>query len=1247
VRAQVEKQARRERTRTQWVLALRQSVPSSKKNIRKALANWYGNDILTLQNKNAPQYYDPHTLLRKVEDYRNTDSGKFTMMLKVYRRGGATGRGMTKTVSIWRQKNSLLEREIDGFEPVKVHAQHQTSLKGLRQGRKVSWSVRSLSEEIEASKVEAEPVVVGDDESEPHPAFELGGATVNRYGGITGWEASFGGTVHKVELFIRNPHYKPKRSLLDKIKGANKPEPDPETIAKQNAAKQPKPKVTLASRKATGYKAITKIARVMSKSDSTVPEDNVKSKLKHLYVHNKIEGVPSCACIRQPDGSVGFFVETGDDASKGGLVRTVIDRDEEAANRKAILEAKQVQTRLIAKKLVTTMEALTLKFDAEEDAVKVSLRGDKAQQALEQIISRRETAMHELDAQAQKSLELLEKETKAKLDNRSEVAVPDWVSTLTEETTAWSILNPWKVKEELAYLGEDTLLPPEKKVARTTWPKFVQCVHLARVRPPGCGNVMSTEQLGTYTATYQMDKRDGPVELDKIVLNPMVVHRNLAIHYQRRLVEGWKHNDVMAEINRFCGLPVVWRGCFPFTGTFEPTRLRRAWLINWFLYLGLLAMLMFYFLSLRDTLDWPAIIQNLVVDVVIQPSTKLGKALILVSVLWFILEGPAMYAQYQERRNPHSKLLTNTAGDTDSSDGSEPDSQETPPGGKVNAADATLDLATDLEERRNYNAMQQGAILREIDERKQQAATAVARQLVPKLEAETKRHVEEVARLQARRKLVEDDEEATAQIGAMLQQKEKAHKVKIHEIEADAMMSLAEVERVHDEEVASCKAKAFSMSKAAPVVAPSTAVVVAPAQPENPPVLDAKAELAKMEEHKKGAMKVVAQHMMKQVQSATQHHDHTMAKLKEKRDADAADASMDAEMRRRSLGKQMQEVQRAHDAHLQQLEYKASVALQHVEKQHQHALSKLKGQGQAARQNDGGGSAATIEEVEAVEDWTHMEAEKQKQLREVAEKLMLRMKEVQKQHDSAVALLQARADAATHGGARTLFEEDIKVKEKHHRQSLEDLEAQAATAVEMIERRHSSKIEARQSSQASQQSGAGGVRRVSALELAASPPSKDAPKPTEARKSAIRWLEEQEHKTSSSGHVDPFPVAKMGSGVGLRRGSSSVKVGKSPVNVRVNAATNRARAVRQAYETLGIERTVSDAELDRLYAALLEEQHPKNHPAETAIYYEKKTKELKAAYTCVKSNRGGLSETVETPGKLQQRQSSLNPELAI
>ena len=257
---------------------------------------------------------------------------------------------------------------------------------------------------------------------------------------------------------------------------------------------------------------------------------------------------------------------------------------------------------------------------------------------------------------------MIEREADHQLARRRDTTVPEWVSTLTEESPAWQFLKPKtkpikKKKRTLTQeefpdddddddADDDKLLKAKAKAS--SWPKFVQVVSLSRVRPPcSVENAFSAEQLGTYSATYRQHVMDGPVELDKIILVPMVVHRNLAIHYQKRMVEGYNHDEVMDEIKQFCGLPEVWRGCLPFTGAFEPKRLRMAWIVNWTMWFLLLAWLAWSFLSLRDTLPWPDIIATLVIGVILKPTQKMAQVMVIGFVVWLVLEGPGMYARYR------------------------------------------------------------------------------------------------------------------------------------------------------------------------------------------------------------------------------------------------------------------------------------------------------------------------------------------------------------------------------------------------------------------------------------------------------------------------------------------------------------------------------------------------------------------------------------------------------------------------
>jgi hypothetical protein len=49
-----------------------------------------------------------------------------------------------------------------------------------------------------------------------------------------------------------------------------------------------------------------------------------------------------------------------------------------------------------------------------------------------------------LEAQAKATLAMIERDAEAQLARRREITVPEWVSTLTEESSAWQLLHPAK-----------------------------------------------------------------------------------------------------------------------------------------------------------------------------------------------------------------------------------------------------------------------------------------------------------------------------------------------------------------------------------------------------------------------------------------------------------------------------------------------------------------------------------------------------------------------------------------------------------------------------------------------------------------------------------------------------------------------------------------------------------------------------------------------------------------------------------
>ena len=354
------------------------------------MANWHGDDVLLLQNKKAPQFYDPHTLLRKVEDYRHPTRGNFTLKIKVGKRGGLGGRAMDESTSVWRQTSALNDEVICGFEPVKVHLKHRETLKGLRQGAAATWDDAAEGKHIERPAEGAAPILTG---GAGHDlTFQLGCPELNRFGGITGWEASPYGTVHKVELWVQNPHYKRRRTLLERTRGQNRPPTNErtETLVRIN---RPTPKVSLASK--TRHVAV-KLADFLNKAIE-IPDDKSKRKLRVAANISKLSGVPACAMIRQPDGSVGFFIETCDDP-RSGVVRSKANTVEEADAIREIMASKELQTKHVAKRLITTMDAIQLKFEEASRALRLSRRRD-VEGVVSELRAQREADMMDLEAQ--------------------------------------------------------------------------------------------------------------------------------------------------------------------------------------------------------------------------------------------------------------------------------------------------------------------------------------------------------------------------------------------------------------------------------------------------------------------------------------------------------------------------------------------------------------------------------------------------------------------------------------------------------------------------------------------------------------------------------------------------------------------------------------------------------------------------------------------------------------------------------
>ena len=116
------------------------------------------------------------------------------------------------------------------------------------------------------------------------------------------------------------------------------------------------------------------------------------------------------------------------------------------------------------------------------------------------------------------------------------------------------------------------------------WPRFVPVIRLSRHRGLTRGVA--------YALKYQQEHAGFEVALEDVVATPMEVHRQLQVQYQRLQMQGLLHDKIMAQLSDLCGLPVAWKGCTPFIGSFDEGKLRLAWLVNILLLLGIVALLL-------------------------------------------------------------------------------------------------------------------------------------------------------------------------------------------------------------------------------------------------------------------------------------------------------------------------------------------------------------------------------------------------------------------------------------------------------------------------------------------------------------------------------------------------------------------------------------------------------------------------------------------------------------------------------
>ena len=154
-------------------------------------------------------------------------------------------------------------------------------------------------------------------------------------------------------------------------------------------------------------------------------------------------------------------------------------------------------------------------------------------------------------------------------------------------------------------------------------------------------------------------------------------------------------------------------------------------------------------------------------------------------------------------------------------------------------------------------------------------------------------------------------------------------------------MALANVERAHDQAVASCQASQASWTHASlasciigeRITEPSSQLVVKEPEPAQEEARDMVAVRAKLAAHQQAAMKIVAQHMIQQVDAANAHHERVKSRLSvQLAELGPTDTSLDQRVLRRSIERQIKEAEREHAAQLEALEGKVcSSSFEHTD----------------------------------------------------------------------------------------------------------------------------------------------------------------------------------------------------------------------------------------------------------------------------------------------------------------------------
>ena len=824
-------------------------------------------------------------------------------------------------------------------------------------------------------------------------------------------------------------------------------------------------------------------------------------------------------------------------------------------------------------------------------------RAEQLKGKLKQLEATRTAQLARLDAKAAREIAIIDGQHEATLAHLEatggvEVLRPGWVTDLLAPPSGIEV----KIQNEACALDSK---PRKSKKGRPqgtilesllndadpsndwggdgeSWPFFVRVHHVRRVRPPPFGP--KKHDPVTYTIFYQLPPGEESITLQQLVLMPMVVHRRLAIHYERRRVDGWTHDEAMAELSEHCGLPVVWRGCAPFTGNFDPKRLKRAWVINWVLFCGLLGLVLFDYLSLRDDLPFGAVMTTFLISSFAMPMVNLIAPLFYkVGLYAAVVKAPVVKSAVARKlglgqstmidptaaepvpAGPASLSLTRHAvAVVDPTTGTY-HLGAAGHGGANGAAKAGacskpqrkhVELDASVSAPMIYAAMRDGEKMGQLEQQDAAQERALRNAYVAQKAETDKSHQLAIAALEQQHRGSPDDARDAVEAA------ESAHAAALAALQADYEQSRARLRGQQSVTRAECQRMAAAHRS-----------VAAEAQAQ-----------AKLDEQKQRAMAEVAAPLQQEAASVTQRCEAETAKLvAQYKKADETLNGPQREAEKQRLAGEIKRRELDRDAALQGIETRASAAIKQIEVVHKREMKRLAMSAAMRQTDDRNGASVEASPVVGAScsnvlsqaaSLVAQQEQKQSAMRLVASELMKELEMTRAASEQRKTELRRQLKRTLDPTKKQAVGEELAKAEAEEASALQALEDKASAAILALEQRHAP-TPTSGSSNGSGQDRSG--PRIGAGALTPQAQARDWLAPLEDKKMSRDRLNELMPGMPPASRG----MTSSGSAAQLRAGTPAAAAPR-----KGSSTLARATAVRDAYRTLGVARTAPSSEVD-------------------------------------------------------------------